>query len=190
MVSMVRLTTPVITLLVQSLLEFSRQMKHLWSPWRMTYIESTPADSGCIFCDRLEEEDGSENLILFRGKTAFVILNRYPYTNGHIMVVPYQHVRSLETLNKTTLTELMLLTNQTIRVLRHVYGAEAFNLGINIGEPAGAGVADHVHIHIVPRWLGDTNFMSTTAGTRVLPETLEQTYARINAGWKELDYKK
>lgn len=165
-------------------------MKHLWSPWRMAYIESTPSESGCIFCDRLEEEDGPENLILYRGKQSFVILNRYPYTNGHMMVVPYQHVPSLEKLDESTLTELMLLTNQTIAALRLVYYAESFNIGINIGEPAGAGVADHVHIHVVPRWSGDTNFMSTTAGTRVLPEALEQTYTRITAGWKELDLKK
>jgi ATP adenylyltransferase len=165
-------------------------MKHLWSPWRMDYIESTQSDSGCIFCDRLEEDDSPENLILYRGKKSFVILNRYPYTNGHTMVVPYQHVPSLEMLDESTLTELMLLTNQTIRTLRHVYCAESFNIGVNIGVPAGAGVADHVHIHVVPRWSGDTNFMSTTAGTRVLPEALEQTYARIKAGWKELDLKK
>jgi ATP adenylyltransferase len=164
-------------------------MKHLWSPWRMTYIESTPADSGCIFCDRLEEENGPENLILYRGQQSYVILNRYPYTNGHMMVVPFQHVESLEALDECTLTELMKLTTQGIRVLRHVYGAESFNVGINIGEAAGAGVADHVHIHIVPRWSGDTNFMSTTAGIRVHPEALEKTYTRIKLGWQDLDLK-
>jgi ATP adenylyltransferase len=156
----------------------------------MAYIESTPTESECIFCNRLKEEDGPENLIIYRGEHSFVILNRYPYTNGHMMVVPYQHIPSLETLEENTLTELMLLTNQTISALRHVYFAEAFNIGINIGEPAGAGVADHVHIHVVPRWSGDTNFMSSTAGTRVIPEALEQTYARIKAGWKELNLKK
>ena len=156
----------------------------------MAYIESTPSESGCIFCDRLEEKDGPGNLILYRGKQAFVILNRYPYTNGHMMVVPYQHVPSLENLDENILTELMLLTNQTIGALRLVYDAESFNIGMNIGLPAGAGVADHVHIHVVPRWSGDTNFMSTTAGTRVLPEALEQTYARIKAGWKGIELKK
>ncbi len=156
----------------------------------MAYIESTPTESECIFCDRLEEEDGPENLILYRGKHSFVMLNRYPYTNGHMMVVPYEHVPSLESLNEVTLTELMLLTNLTTNALRNVYCAESFNIGINIGEPAGAGVVDHVHIHVVPRWSGDTNFMSTTAETRVLPEALEQTYTRIKAGWKELNLKK
>jgi ATP adenylyltransferase len=165
-------------------------MKHLWSPWRMAYIESTPTDTSCIFCDHLEEEDGPGNLILYRGDHAFVILNRFPYTNGHMMVVPYQHVSSLEMLDRDTLTELMLLTNQTTAALHHVYDAESFNIGINIGLPAGAGVADHVHIHVVPRWSGDTNFMSTTAETRVLPEALEQTYARIKVGWKGLELKK
>ena len=175
------------TRIVQSLLEFSTEMKQLWSPWRMAYIESTSTDSGCIFCGRLDEKDGPENLILHRGKQSFVILNRYPYTNGHMMVVPYQHVASLESLEEPTLNELMLLTNQTIRTLRHVYGAEAFNVGINIGEAAGAGVADHVHIHVVPRWSGDTNFMSSTAGTRVIPEALKETYDRIKAGWNDLN---
>jgi ATP adenylyltransferase len=164
-------------------------MKHLWSPWRMAYIEGTPTDSTCIFCDYLKEEDGPENLILYRGNHAFVILNRFPYTNGHMMVVPYQHASSLEMLDRDTLTELMLLTNQTTAVLRQVYNADSFNIGINVGLPAGAGVADHVHIHVVPRWSGDTNFMSTTAETRVIPEALEQTYARLKAGWEELDPK-
>lgn len=153
----------------------------------MAYIESTSADSRCIFCGHLDEKDGPENLILHRGKQSFIILNRYPYTNGHMMVVPYQHVASLESLDESTLNELMQLTNQTIRALRHVYGAEAFNVGINIGEAAGAGVADHVHIHVVPRWSGDTNFMSSTAGTRVIPEALKETYDRIKAGWNELN---
>jgi ATP adenylyltransferase len=156
----------------------------------MDYIESTQRDSGCIFCDRAKEENGPDNLILYRGQQTYVILNRYPYTNGHMMVVPFQHVESLESLDEDSLSELMLQTTQAIRVLRHVYGAESFNVGINIGEAAGAGVADHVHIHIVPRWSGDTNFMSTTAGTRVLPEALEQTYARIKLGWQDLDLKK
>jgi ATP adenylyltransferase len=156
----------------------------------MVYIESTQPESGCIFCVRLQEQDGPENLILHRGEYSYVILNRFPYTNGHMMVVPYQHVPTLETLDEKTLLELMLLTNMTTSVLHQVYCAESFNIGINIGEPAGAGVAEHVHIHVVPRWIGDTNFMSTTAATRVLPEALEKTYARIKAGWKELDLTK
>jgi ATP adenylyltransferase len=174
----------------QSLLEFSTHMKHIWSPWRMAYIDSDQSESECIFCDQLNEKDGPRNLILCRGDKVFVILNRYPYINGHMMVVPYQHVPSLEFLEEATLAELMKIATQAIRVLRHVYQAEAFNVGINIGEAAGAGIADHVHIHVLPRWSGDTNFMSSTAETRVLPEALEQSYARLKAGWNELDLKK
>ena len=150
-------------------------MKRLWSPWRMTYIEGSHHETGCIFCDRLEEDDGPENLILFRGENAFLILNRYPYTNGHLMIVPYQHQKSLES-----------LTTLGLGALRQEYGAQNFNVGINIGEAAGAGVADHVHIHVVPRWPGDTNFMSTTAQTRVMPEDLEQTYSRIKLKLEEI----
>ena len=153
----------------------------------MTYIESSPQETGCIFCDRLEEDDGPDNLILLRGKNTFLILNRYPYTNGHMMVVPCQHTNSLESLNDETLSELMQHTTLALRILRQEYGAQDFNVGINIGEAAGAGVADHVHIHIVPRWSGDTNFMSTTAETRVLPESLEQSYSRIKGRLKELN---
>lgn len=153
----------------------------------MAYIENPPQETGCIFCDRLEEEDGPENLILLRGQNTFLILNRYPYTNGHMMVVPTQHTNSLEFLDDETLFELMLHTTLALRVLRNEYGAQDFNVGINIGEAAGAGVADHVHVHVVPRWSGDTNFMSTTAETRVLPESLEQSYSRITARLKQLN---
>jgi ATP adenylyltransferase len=162
-------------------------MKRLWSPWRMTYIESSTQETGCIFCNRLEEDDGPGNLILLRGKNTFLILNRYPYTNGHMMVVPYQHANSLELLQDDTLSEMMQYTKLALRLLREEYGARDFNVGINIGEAAGAGVADHVHIHIVPRWAGDTNFMSTTAETRVLPESLEQSYSRIKARLKKIN---
>lgn len=138
-----------------------------------------------MFCKRLSVEDSVENLILHRGTAAFVILNRYPYTNGHMMVVPFEHVPSIEMLDSSVQLELMQLTSDTISVLREVYGAEAFNVGINIGEAAGAGVAAHVHIHIVPRWSGDTNFMATTASTRVLPESLHETYERLRSAWKK-----
>lgn len=155
----------------------------------MTYIESASQETDCIFCDRLAEKDGPENLILYRAEHAFLILNRYPYTNGHMMVVPYQHVGSLENLDDETLSQLMLLTTMALRVLRKVYSAQEFNVGINIGESAGAGVTDHVHVHVLPRWSGDTNFMATTAETRVIPESLEKSYSRIAAGLKELNRK-
>jgi len=169
--------------LADCLLE-SPLMKRIWAPWRMDYIQGSELESGCIFCKRLKMADGPDNLILHRGDKVFVILNRYPYTNGHMMVVPMGHKASIEDLDATTQAELMKLTGDAISVLRAVYGAEAFNVGMNIGPAAGAGIADHLHIHIVPRWDGDTNFMSTTANTRVLPEALEATYARLRDAWR------
>jgi ATP adenylyltransferase len=163
------------------------KMKRIWAPWRMAYINGESEEAGCLFCLQLAQNDGPDNLILHRGKYAFVILNRYPYTNGHLMVVPFAHEASLEGLNDDTRSEMMQLTNHALGVLRRVSGAQAFNVGINIGEAAGAGVADHVHVHIVPRWAGDTNFMSSIAETRVLPEALEETYKKLLAGWHELD---
>ena len=149
----------------------------------MDYIEDSGSESGCLFCNRLTLPDGLENLILHRGELGFVILNRFPYVNGHMMIVPYAHEASLESLPSATLSELMGLSTDALRVLREVYQAEAFNLGINIGEAAGAGVAEHVHIHVLPRWSGDTSFMTTTAETRVMPEALEITYQRLREGW-------
>lgn len=162
-------------------------MDYQWAPWRMPYIEDEAEEGTCIFCQLLNEQDGPLNLILRRQDLAFVMLNRYPYTNGHMMIVPYEHVASIEQLPEETLTEMMLLARQAVGLLRHSYNAQAFNIGINIGTAAGAGIADHVHIHIVPRWMGDTNFMATTASTRVLPEALEVTYERLRASWDELD---
>ncbi|MFA5837865.1 MAG: HIT domain-containing protein [Bellilinea sp.] len=159
-------------------------MEHLWSPWRMEYIMHNEPATGCIFCQALQQEDGPANLIVTRGKTAFVILNRYPYTSGHIMVTPYAHRPSLELLDAETRAELMELVSRGLQVMRTVYKPEGFNVGVNIGAAAGAGVADHVHIHVVPRWAGDTNFMSTLAGARVLPEALEDTYCRLREAWE------
>jgi ATP adenylyltransferase len=152
----------------------------------MAYIEGHAAETSCIFCDNLAREDGIGNLILHRGRQAFVILNRYPYTNGHMMVVPNVHEPSLDDLDKVTQAELIELMAQTVTVLRRVYGAEAFNIGANIGIAAGAGVIGHVHMHVLPRWSGDTNFMATTAETRVIPESIEETYNRLLLGWRAL----
>ena len=159
-------------------------MEHLWSPWRMEYIMGNDPKSGCIFCNALELEDGPANLIVTRNPLVFVMMNRYPYTSGHIMVVPTAHQPSLELLDIATRTALMEMVSHGIQVLRRVYKPEGFNIGVNIGAVAGAGVADHVHMHIVPRWAGDTNFMSTLAGARVLPEALEDTYRRLREGWE------
>jgi ATP adenylyltransferase len=154
-------------------------MNHIWSPWRMEYIENSTRENGCIFCNAQEKEDSAENLIAFRGERAYVILNRYPYTSGHLMVAPFEHKPNLEEIDAQTRAEMMELTARCMSVLRKIYHPEAFNMGANIGEAAGAGVKHHVHIHIVPRWAGDTNFMSTVGGIRVLPEALETTYERV-----------
>ena len=150
----------------------------------MEYIQNNQSDDGgCVFCNLLALKDGPENLIVHRGKHVFVILNRYPYTSGHIMVVPFLHTDSFENLDTSTLTELMQKTTTCMRIVRKLYQPEAFNLGANVGVAAGAGIADHVHMHIVPRWNGDTNFMSTLGQTRVLPEELTETYQRIRSEW-------
>jgi len=149
----------------------------------MKYIQSVKNTAECVFCHEIGQEDGPENLVVYRGQYAFVILNRYPYTSGHLMVVPYAHKHSLEMLDSQTRAEIMELTAKAIMVLSQEYQPQGFNLGMNIGEAAGAGILDHVHLHIVPRWNGDTNFMSSLGRTRVLPETLEDTYLRIRKCW-------
>ena len=155
-------------------------MKQLWAPWRMRYLTGEK-EKGCIFCTRIAESRDRENYILYRGERGFLILNLYPYNNGHMMAVPYNHVASLEDLDTETLTELMLLVNKGLAALREAMSPQGFNVGVNIGEVAGAGVAGHVHIHVVPRWGGDTNFMPILADTRVVPELLDQTYERLRA---------
>lgn len=151
----------------------------------MSYIQKHKDESGCVFCEAQGVPDGPENLILFRGQRAFVILNRYPYTSGHLMVVPYQHEASLEGLDAVTRAELLELANLIMKMLGKEYHAQGFNVGINIGEAAGAGITEHVHLHVVPRWSGDTNFMSSLGETRVLPETLEDTYLRLKKAWQQ-----
>ncbi len=163
----------------------SNLMKHLWSPWRMNYIENSKKELGCVFCNAQAQTDSAENLIAFRGVNAYVILNRYPYTSGHLMVIPFSHLPNLEELTSETRAEMMELTSRCTTILREVYRTQSFNVGVNIGEAAGAGVLGHVHIHIVPRWAGDTNFMSSVGETRVLPEALEDTYQRIRQAFEK-----
>jgi ATP adenylyltransferase len=151
----------------------------------MKYIEGHNKEEGCIFCKALEMADGPENLIVLRGKFAFVMLNKYPYTSGHLMVVPFEHKSTLEELDAQTRAEMMELISQFLVVLPKVYQPQAFNLGANIGEAAGAGVPSHVHLHLVPRWAGDTNFMSVLGGIRILPEALGETYVRVRKAWDE-----
>lgn len=153
----------------------------------MEYLSgSTNKSDGCIFCDAIAANDDAARLIVHRGWHAFVILNRYPYNNGHLMVVPYAHVPSLEDLDEPVLTELMTLSKKSLAALRRVYQPQAFNMGINIGQAAGAGVVDHVHLHVLPRWTGDTNFMTSVSETRVIPERLEDTWARVREAWAGL----
>lgn len=159
-------------------------MKRIWSPWRMKYVENHKKEEGCIFCNALARPNNEENLIIKRGKLAFVILNLYPYTSGHIMVAPMAHRPSLEFLDPDSRAEMVELVSQSIVVIKQIYRPHAFNVGANIGEAAGAGEPDHVHLHIVPRWTGDANFMSTLGETRVLPEALTDTYKRIKAGFE------
>lgn len=159
-------------------------MKYIWSPWRMSYIQSHRQETDCVFCLEMSRADGPENLIIYRGQNAFVILNRYPYTSGHLMIVPYIHESTLVKLDAGTRAELMELVNQAIVILEQVYKPQGFNVGVNIGEAAGAGITQHIHIHVVPRWGGDTNFMSSLAQTRVLPESLEETYRRLKQAWQ------
>jgi ATP adenylyltransferase len=165
-------------------------MEQLWSPWRMKYLRQAEESAGqpgespaCIFCQKPAQDQDDDNLIIWRGERAYVILNLYPYNNGHVMVVPYVHTPTIETLDPETLTEIMLLVNQGVAALRSLYQPQAFNVGINLGAAAGAGIQDHVHVHVVPRWAGDTNFMTILANTRVIPEDLRETCQLLRQAW-------
>jgi ATP adenylyltransferase len=162
-------------------------MQHLWAPWRMEFIKG-PKPSGCFFCEAAAADPSEDalHLVLARGDLALVILNRYPYNNGHLMIAPKAHLANLEELPAATATDLMALTQRSLRVLRQVLSPQGFNLGINAGKIAGAGVADHVHQHVVPRWDGDTNFMPVVADTKVLNESLADSYQQLRAGFDRL----
>lgn len=153
--------------------------EHLWAPWRLSYIEKAEKPEGCIFVELPKQQNDRENLILYRGAHAFVIMNRYPYTNGHLMVAPYKHTANLEELNDAELLEIQQLVVACTRWIRAAFHPQGFNIGVNLGEAGGAGIPDHVHWHILPRWSGDTNFMTTVAGVRVHPVSLEEAYDRI-----------
>jgi len=149
----------------------------------MKYIQENRPDNECIFCLAAESKEDEKHLVFYRGEHVYMILNRYPYTSGHVMCVPYVHVPRLHDLKQATRTEMMELVSLSVEVLQSVYEPDGFNVGLNLGEVAGAGVADHLHSHIVPRWGGDTNFMTSVGGTRVLPETLGDTYRRVKDAW-------
>jgi len=153
-------------------------MKQLFAPWRMKYIQDTK-QNGCIFCDLPKQGPSPESLVLFRGKDAFVILNRYPYISGHLMVVPYMHVGSPLKLPVDVWKGMMELVREAVGAVERVYQPQGFNIGMNVGRPAGAGIDEHVHVHVVPRWNGDTNFVPVLSETRVISEALEDTFRRL-----------
>lgn len=155
--------------------------ERLWAPWRFTFVEKADSATGCIFVDLPAQDDDRKNLILHRGKTAFVMLNAYPYTNGHLMIAPYRHTADLSELEDAELLEINQLLAAAIRWIKAAYGPDGFNVGINLGSAGGAGIPDHVHWHIVPRWRGDTNFMTTVGEVRVLPQSLEDSYEKLLA---------
>ena len=160
-------------------------MKQLWAPWRMPYLKEAQP-KGCIFCAKIRQKDDRSNLILYRGRRTFTMMNLYPYSNGHLLVSPYRHVGSFEELDLPTLTDLMRTAQRAIKALRQVFKPDAFNLGVNQGRDAGAGIESHVHLHIVPRWNGDTNFMTVVGDTRVLPEDLASSAARLRPIFERL----
>jgi len=160
-------------------------MNTLWAPWRMEYILSEK-EGGCIFCEKAQQDKDRENLILHRGNHHFIIMNAYPYNNGHMMVVPYRHTSSLSGWNDSEMCELFELADLAVELLKTTMNPNGFNVGINMGECAGAGIADHIHLHVVPRWSGDTNFMPVLGETRVIPEHITSTYDKLRAALAEI----
>ena len=159
-------------------------MKPLWAPWRMEFIQGEK-EPGCVLCRLAKSEDHAEDLVLVTGEHAYVLLNRYPYNNAHLMVVPYQHTSSLSDLDAVTAAEMMTFLGDWTTLLQNKLNAEGFNIGLNLGRAAGAGIEDHVHFHLVPRWMGDTNFMPVIADTRVVPEALQETRRKLKQAWEE-----
>ena len=157
----------------------------IWAPWRLAYVKDASKDieEDCIFCAKPAQDDDAANLIVHRGEHSFVILNLYPYTNGHLMVAPYEHIGRLQELSPETTAEMMALAQRAMGRLEEVYDPHGYNVGFNQGRVAGAGVEHHIHLHVVPRWGGDTNFMPVIADTRVMPQTLEQSYEALRGGF-------
>jgi ATP adenylyltransferase len=154
-------------------------MDFLWTPWRYRYLADPGKEDRCIFCDALALNDDVKAQIVFRGKLSFIILNRFPYTSGHVMIVPYAHVADLPQCDPEALAEIMRLSQKMQTALSGIYHPQGFNLGMNLGRCAGAGVVGHLHLHMLPRWIGDANFMTTVAETRMEPEELSTTYEKL-----------
>ena len=157
----------------------------IWAPWRLEYVKDAAKDNEdeCIFCAKPAADDDEANLIVHRGQRCFVILNLFPYTNGHLMVAPYEHIAALQDLDADTVAEMMALAQAAMRRLEEVYAPHGYNVGVNQGRIAGAGFENHIHMHVVPRWGGDTNFMPVLADTRVMPQTLQQSYEALRGGF-------
>jgi ATP adenylyltransferase len=158
-------------------------MDHLWTPWRSTYIKSSKDDGQCVFCKAAASSDDEAMLVVQRAQLNFVILNRYPYTSGHLMIAPYQHASRLNVLDESITAEMMRLVRVAEEVLESVYQPHGLNVGLNLGEAAGAGIEQHVHMHVLPRWKGDANFMTSVADTRIVPELLEDTYKKLRTAF-------
>jgi ATP adenylyltransferase len=160
-------------------------MDYLWTPWRYAYVSSAEKATGCVFCDAVQAGDDAKVRIVYRGQHCFVILNTYPYTPGHVMIVPYAHLDELRKLPPEAASEMIGLAQRMESLLRELYTPDGINLGMNIGKAAGAGIAGHIHMHVLPRWVADANFVSVVCETRILPETLDETWKRMTAALKE-----
>ena len=156
-------------------------MDYLWTPWRYAYVSTADKTAGCVFCALLREGDDERALIIHRAQFNFIILNAFPYTSGHVMVVPYEHLDRLNKLPEAAANEMMALSRRLETVLSEVYRPNGVNLGMNIGKAAGAGIDAHIHMHVLPRWIADANFMTVVGETRLLPEALEETYKRLKS---------
>jgi ATP adenylyltransferase len=160
-------------------------MDYLWTPWRYAFVTTAHKKQGCVFCEKIRENDDERSGIVHRGEHNFIILNAFPYTTGHVMVVPYEHTDELQKLSVAAAQEMMSLSQKMEGILREVYHPDGVNLGMNIGKAAGAGIAGHIHMHILPRWMADANFLSVVGETRILPETLDITYKRLKEKFRE-----
>lgn len=158
-------------------------MKQLWAPWRLAFVEKASRLSGCVFCERPALKQDGTSLILRRGRHAYVIMNIYPYNNGHLLIAPYRHIAAIEDLPQPVLLDMLRLVQASLKALRRAYAPEGFNIGVNQGRAAGAGIEHHIHLHIVPRWGADTNFMPLLGETRVLPQHLKASYRRLKAAF-------
>jgi len=163
-----------------------QKLDRFWTPWRMEYILGNDKTKGCIFCNKPKEQNDRENLIVFRGDKTFIIMNRYPYNNGHLMITPYAHVGDFSGLSDEETAEISIGIRRCTDVLRDALNPDGFNVGINIGKAAGAGIDDHLHVHVVPRWSGDTNFMPVLADVKIMPEYLDDTYDRLYRSFDEI----